>query len=243
MIVFVCIFGGALCGMFLRNALPDHHVSSESRSLINLGIGTISTMSALVLGLLVASAKGSYDTQKNDLTVMAAKIVLLDRVLAHYGPEAKDARDLLRASVAGAIDRIWPKDPSRTSQFQPAGGLEALYDKIEELSPKNDAQRSLQARALSMVFDLGQSRILLIEEGASSFSTPMLVVVVFSLSICFMSFSLNAHPNPTVVVTFFLSALSIAGVIFLILEMYSPFRGIIQVSDAPLRQTLSLLGR
>lgn len=243
LIVFVCVFGGSLFGMFLRTVLPDHHLSDDSRKLINLGIGTIATMSALVLGLLVSSAKTFYDTQRNEVTEMSAKIVLLDRVLAHYGTEAQDARDVLRAGVVSALDRIWPQDPSRPPRLEPAGGLEALYDKIQDLSPKNDVQRSLQARALNMAIDLGQSRMLAMQQEASSVSLPLLIVVVFSISISFMSFSLNARPNLTVLVTFFLSALSVAGVIFVILEMYTPFQGIIQVSSAPVRNALAYLGR
>ncbi len=243
LLVFACVFGGALIGMFLRKTLPDHHLSDDSRKLINLGIGTIATMSALILGLLVSSAKTSYDAQKNELTEMSAKILLLDRVLAHYGPEAKDARDALRTGVVQALDRIWPQDHSRSPQLEPAGGFEVLYDKVQDLSPKDDAQRSLQTRAVNMLIDLGQSRILLAEQGTNSVSVPLLVVVVFSFSISFMSFSLNADPNPTVVFTFLLGALSIAGVIFLILEMYTPFQGLIHISSAPVRNALAHLGR
>jgi hypothetical protein len=243
LIVFACVFGGSLLGMFLRTALPAHHLSDDSRKLINLGIGTIATMSALVLGLLVASAKTSYDTQKNEITEMSAKIVLVDRVLAHYGPEANDARDFLRKAVVQAIDRIWPQSASDPPQLEPTGGIEVLYDKVQGLSPKNDAQRSLQTRAVNMLIDLGQSRFLLVEQGTNSVSVPLLAVVVFSFAISFMSFSLNADPNPTVVITFLLGALSIAGVIFLILEMYSPFRGLIQISSAPMRNALAHLGR
>jgi hypothetical protein len=243
LIVFACVFGGALLGMFLRKALPAHHLSDDSRKLINLGIGTIATMSALVLGLLVASAKSSYDTQKNEVTEMSARVVLVDRVLAHYGPEAKDARDLLRTAVAQALDRMWPQDASHSPQMEPVGGLELLYDKVQDLSPKDDAQRSLQTRAVNMLVDLGQTRYLLVEQGTNSVSVPLLAVVVFSFAVSFMSFSLNADPNPTVVITFFLGALSIAGVIFLILEMYSPFSGLIQISSTPLRTALAHLGR
>jgi hypothetical protein len=243
LIVFACVFGGSLLGMFLRSVLPAHHLSDDSRKLINLGIGTIATMSALVLGLLVASAKSSYDTQKNEVTEMAAKVVLLDRVLAHYGPEAKGSRDFLRKAVVQVIDQMWPGDASDSPQLDPTGGLELLYDEVQDLSPKNDAQRSLQTRAVNMLVDLGQSRYLLVEQGTNSVSTPLLAVVVFSFTISFMSFSLNADPNPTVVITFVLGALSIAGVIFLILEMYSPFHGLIQISSAPMRNALAHLGR
>jgi hypothetical protein len=88
-IVFACVFGGAMLGMFIRAILPQHHLRSDSKDVVKLGMGIVATLSALVLGLLIASAKGSYDAQSAELTQMSAKIILLDRLLAHYGPETK----------------------------------------------------------------------------------------------------------------------------------------------------------
>ena len=113
-IVLACVFGGALLGMALRLILPEHHLSAESKDVIKLGMGLTATMSALVLALLINSAKSSFDAQRNELTQISANIILLDRVLAHYGPETKEARDLLRLSAAGMIDRIWPENRSQT---------------------------------------------------------------------------------------------------------------------------------
>ena len=109
-IVFTCVFAGTLAGMSLRAALPDTHLTTDSRDVMKLGMGLIATMSALVLSLLVASAKGSYDTQRNELTQMSANVILLDRALAHYGPESKNAREQLRRVFAGMRDRVWPED-------------------------------------------------------------------------------------------------------------------------------------
>ena len=243
-IVFGCVFGGALLGFGLRVVLPEDHLSPASRDLVKLGMGTIATMTALVLGLLVASAKNSYDTQSRELTEMSAKVILLDRVLSHYGPEGKEARDLLKAVVARFIERTWPKEMSEHSMQEPtASHTELLYDKIQELVPTNEAQRGLQNRALNIAVDIGQMRWLMVEQGYSLVSMPLLVVVVFSLTITFISFGLHAPPNGTILVTFFLSALSVSGVMYLILEMYTPFGGFIQISDAPLRAALSYLGQ
>src|SRR5271156_1258708 len=101
-VVFACVFGGALVGMLLRATLPAHHLNADSKDVVKLGMGLVATMSALVLGLLVASAKSSFDAQGAQLKQMSANVVLLDRVLAHYGPETKEARDALRATVASA---------------------------------------------------------------------------------------------------------------------------------------------
>jgi len=111
-IVFACVFGGALAGICLRGLVPKHHLAPESRGVVTAGMGLVATLAALVLGLLIASAKGSYDSQSTEVTELSAKVVFLDRVLAHYGPDAREARELLRSSVARAIDQMWSNDPA-----------------------------------------------------------------------------------------------------------------------------------
>ena len=117
--VFACVFAGALLGVFLQGPLPDQHLSSKSKDVVKLGTGLIATLTALVLGLLIASAKSAYDTQNSEIKQMSASILLLDRILAHYGPETKEARDLLRRTVVGAVDRIWSENSSRPATLAP----------------------------------------------------------------------------------------------------------------------------
>lgn len=241
-IVFICVFGGALFGMFLRAALPEHHLSTESKDAVKVGIGLIATMAALVLGLLVATAKASYDTKSNELTEMSANTVMLDRMLAHYGPETRPIRELLRRSGEHALELLWPQN-GQAPRLEPAGGAETLYDAIEALSPKNDAQRALQSEALNLTVDIGKMRWLLFEQSGSSISTPFLVVLVFWLTIIFMSFGLFAPHNLTVIATLLVCALSVSGAIFLILELDRPFEGVIRISSAPVRNALAHLGR
>jgi hypothetical protein len=244
LIVFACVFGGALFGMFLRSALPQHHVSGDSKDAVKVGMGLVATMAALVLGLLVASAKASYDAQSTELTDMSSKIVLLDRVLAHYGPESKEVRDLLRSSVARTVEQMWSKDGAASSQSEPRSvSGEVLFDKIQGFLPKNDVQRALQAQALSIAMSVGQTRWLMYEQGTTSISMPLLIVLVFWLVALFISFGLFAPPNAIVVASLLVSALSVSGAIFLILEMYTPYAGLIQVSSAPLRAALMQLAK
>jgi hypothetical protein len=244
LIVFVCIFGAALLGIVLRAALPERHLSADSKDTVRLGMGMIATMAALVLGLLVASAKNFYDTQGSELTQLSANVILLDRVLAHYGPETKEVRDLLRGAVARTLNLMWQQDQPQQSQITPAaGGGEILYDKIQALSPTSDVQRALQSQASSMAVDLGKLRWLMFEQGTTGISWPLLAVLAFWLAIVFASFGLFAPPNATVIVTLFLCALSVSGAIFLILEMYTPYRGLIQISSAPLRNALANLSQ
>jgi hypothetical protein len=242
-ITLAIVFGGALLGIGLRAVLPQSELSGESREVVKLGVGLIATMAALVLGLLIASAKSSFDTQNAELTEMSSKVILLDRILSHYGPDAKEARDVLRNSVVGALDSLSSKDASISSQFGSSSSGEVLYDKVQGLSPKDDAQRAIQAQALNILVGLGQTRWLVAAQRGNSVSVPMLVVLVAWLTIIFISFGLFAPRNVTVVVSLLVSALSVSGAIFLILEMYSPYAGLIHVSGAPLRAALAHLGQ
>jgi hypothetical protein len=240
-VVFLCVCSGATAGLVLRAALPDHHRSAESKDAVKAAMGLIGTISALVLGLLVASAKSHYDTQKEELTELSARVLLLDRVLAHYGPEANDSRALLKEISAANLDQFWGKGPLR-----PAPRGDVLYDRIAELSPKDDAQRMFQNQAAELIIQLGQTRTLMTAQSGQSgrsTSTPLLVIVVFWLTVNFVSFGLFASRNGTVLAALLVCALSVAGAVLLILEMDQPYEGLIRISDAPLRDVVSRLGR
>jgi Protein of unknown function (DUF4239) len=224
--------------------LPEEHLSNDTKDVVKLGIALIATMAALVLGLLIASAKSTYDTRRNQLLQVSADIILLDRVLANYGAETKDARAILQRSVAAAIEQFWPATGDRpATPDRRASSVEALVDKIQQLSPKSEAQRFLQNQALMMVLDLGRTRVLMFEQLDSSIPVPFLVVLVFWLAIIFASFGLFAPRNATVIAAFFVCALSVSGAIFLILELDRSFEGLLQVSSTPLRAALAQLGQ
>src|SRR5258708_951512 len=197
LIVFACIFGGALLGIFLHRSLPQHHLAADSKDIVKLGMGLVGTMAALVLGLLVASAKGSYDAQSAELTQMSANIALLDRGLALYGPETKETRALLRGAVTRILDQMWSKDGASSAPTVAPSGGEILYEKIQALSPKNDMQRSLQGAELSIVVDIGKTGCLMYAQQATSVSIPLLVVLMLWLSVIFISFGLFAPLNAT----------------------------------------------
>jgi hypothetical protein len=246
LIAFACTFGGALLGSFIRTLLPEHHLRDDSKDALKLGTGLIATLVALVLGLLVGSAKSSFDAANTGLTELSAKTILLDRVLAQYGPETMEVRDLVRHGVASTIERIWPEDETGKAglrALEAATGLENIQRKLRELSPANDSQRLLQSQALQISGEVAQGRWLLIEQSQSTLPTPFLVVLVFWLVVLFASFGLFAPHNPTVIAVLFVCALSVSGAILLILEMNTPLEGMIKVSSAPLRKALEHLGR
>ncbi len=247
LLLFGCIVGGAVLGMIVRSMLPEEHLSGETKDVVKLGMGLIGTMTALVLGLLVASTKASYDTQRNGMAQLAGQIIFLDRNLAHYGPDAKDVRGMLKAAVADMIARTWPGENPQAGQAAAQGGTEGRYeyilDKLQELQPKNDVQRALQTQSINLANDIAKARWLLYAQRGSSVPTPFLIVVGFWLTILFASFTMFAPRNGMVLFTLCISALAVASALFLILELDQPFRGLMQISSEPLRNALGQLGR
>src|SRR5690349_16281825 len=163
----VAIFSGALVGMALQRRLPGHHLSKEMHDLVKLSAGTIATLTALVLGLLVSSAKSSFDTINTGIVQSSAKFILLDRTLARYGPEAKAVREQLKRTLAAGIEMVWPTEKTGVSALTAldrANGMELVQDKLHELAPQNDPQRQCLAQAQQLVSDLTQTRWLLIEQ-------------------------------------------------------------------------------
>ena len=243
--VFACVLGGALLGVLLRSTLPAEHLRGDSKDVIRLGMGLVGTIAALVLGLLVASAKGSYDAQSNEVTQLAADVGLLDRILAHYGPEAKETRDQLRSATIEFCDRMWPKDGSGRFGLEPVASSEALYDSIQRLSPKSDEQRSLHAAALSR--DCARASALVdvrtewqigtfdTAKGAGSLAHDYLYQLRPLRPI---SFGLFAPRNATVLASLFVSALSVSCAVLLIVDLYQPFEGLMQIPSGPLREVL-----
>jgi hypothetical protein len=243
-IVFAFVFGGALFGLFLRRVLPEHHLTPDSKEVVRLAMGLVATMSALVLSLLISSANHSYDAQSVELTEASAKIILLDRTLARFGSETKEARDLVRSFAIGILDRMWPEDhPSSAQAEAPTSGADPLYDTIEALVAKDDKQRAIQAQAMSILAGLRQTRWLMYEQRSTSISMPFFIILLSWLTPLFISFGLFARPNGTVITSLLVSALSVSGAILLILELYSPYTGLLKISSAPVRAALMHLGK
>jgi len=243
-VLFVGLVGAALLGRRVHRYLPEDHLSADSRDAVKLAMGLVATMTALVLGLLVSSAKEAYDTKRSEVIQMAAKIAFLDRVLALYGPEAAEARTELRAGVGEATRRIWQTDRSGPAQLAPnqqAG--DALYVTIQRLSPYDDAQRTLKVQVATRMVDLGELRSLLVAQSIPSISQPMLMILVSWLVVIFFGFSLIAPPNATTTLALVASAFSVACAIFLILELDHPFGGLMHIPSEPITNVLSHLAK
>ena len=242
-LIFALTLGGIVLGALLRTTLPQHHLSKDSQDVVRLGVGLIATIAALVLGLLIAAAKGSFDTQSGQVKQITADMILLDLLLEKYGPEALPIRVEMRSAIGPLADRIWHEKPADAARpFARDTNAESVYVAIQALSPKNDLQRSLQSRAAQISTDLAQIRLLLFAESDSAIPAPFIAILAFWLIIIFASFSLFAALNATVFSFLSLFALSASCAIFLILELSQPFTGLLMIPSAQLRNALAPLG-
>jgi hypothetical protein len=243
-IAFLCIFGATLLGVYLRQVVPTHHLSTDTKETVRLSMGVIGTMAALVLSLLIASAKSSYDAKTNQIKQLTVNIIVIDQLFAQYGQETYPLRELLRRGVAALADKIWSERDSATATktaFAIHAEAEAFFRMVEGLNPQTESQRALKTRSLTAITDLAQARLLLYAQAENSIPLPFLVLLIFWLAIIFGSFSLFVPPNPVVIASFLVCAVSASGALFLIFEMVTPFSGLMPISDAPLRDALAPL--
>lgn len=246
LISFSCMVAGAGVGWFVRRILPGHHLSSDSRDVVKLGAGLIATQAALVVGLLVSSAKGSLDSTNSGLTQIGAKVILLDHVLGRYGPQATETRRQLRSALSNGIERLWPKDgrlPGGVSAAENSTEWATVGDSIHQLAPSNDAQVQLRAQANQIVSDLAQLRLVLLEQTHATLPPVFLIVLVCWFAVLFTVFALLTQFNPTVAAVMLVCAASVSGAIFLIYEMNRPLQGIVKASAAPLEAARDQIGR
>lgn len=245
LVTFAVTSCATLFGAWLHRALPAAHLDDRSKETIKVAVGFIATMTALVLGLVTASAKSSFDEVATAVKHSAVEILALDRALGRFGDEASALRLRLRDVVAARIDARWPDDvqSARVARTEDATVPEHLSDAIRALVPRNEAQRALQSRSLDLTESLLQARWVALASAAPNVPLPFLAVLLFWLAVSFTSYGLFAPRNATVVTVLLLCSVSVAAALFLVLEMDSPFDGWLRVSADPLRHALQHVGR
>jgi hypothetical protein len=243
-ILFLFLAGVTLLGARLRRLVPAEHLSADSKDAVKLALGLVATMTAILLGLLVSSAKSSFDTARSEVMQMAAKIALLDRVLMLYGPQTADARHALRDSVAEGVRRTWPADGRRPARLEPNEEMgDAVYVAISRLAPQDDAQRALKTEATTLMVQLAELRTLVRAQAVSSVSKPLLIALVIWLVVIFLGFSLLAPANATNTLALLAGAFSVACAVFIILDLDHPFAGVVRIPSEPMIRTLDHLSK
>jgi hypothetical protein len=196
-------------------------------------------MAAVVLALLFASTRASFETTNAYMSRLTAGVIELDHLLRQYGPEGVPLRRALRADVNFMLSLIWREGTTGAVEpLRPVDAQQTVLYMLRELAPGNPVQSSLQARALQVTTDLEQVRLILFAQPPDSISKPFMTVLVLWLMFIFASFSMSAKANPTLAIVLCICAFSAASAVYLILELGQPFDGLMQIPSEPLRQAL-----
>jgi len=240
-LVAACVFSGSLAGLFMHRLVRPALLTKESQDAVRLGIGMLSVLSSLVLGLLIATAKGSYDTSDQAVRGYAAELALLNETLRDYGADASVPQGLLRQYTETLLHDIWPTGggPPHLSDEPSWRLMEQVREAVRALTPVDDGQKWLRDQALTINIELLRQRWLLIGEQGATVSPTVLVILVSWITVIFVSFGLNAPRNALVIVAFVVCGMAIGASIFLILEMDRPLDGVLQISSWPLRNVLT----
>lgn len=243
LVVLAASLGGALLGMLAGRALPEHHRSTETKAVVSVSMAVLGTLSALVIGLLISDASAAFATRSQEVTQIAADMVQVDRLLRRYGPEAQEARELLRGYAAAKLRDLFPPGPGPAAVDDEAtvATLEALQDRVLALAPADEARRWLRAQALQLTVAISQARWLLVQQGATAVPFPFLALMVSWLSIVFASYGLFAPRNATAVAALVLCAAAVAGAVVMILDLQTPFGGVIRIPGVPMRYALEAI--
>lgn len=244
LISFVALVAGIAIGMFLHKRLPVAQLGAGQKEVIRLGAGFLATLAAVLISLMIASAKNSYDNQDSHFRTLAAYLVETDQLLVQYGPETTQIRILMRQAVPAAIDRIWreKRSASQDSAFTSASLAEQINGAIATLSPANDAQRALKRRIEEASAEIAKARLLMFADGEPPILTPFLLILIFWLAVVFVSYALFVEPGPVVIVALLVFAFSISSALFLVADLSQPFVGLMQLPKQQLRDTLAPLG-
>jgi len=243
LVTFVSIAVGGALGMLIRIRLPDAGLIAQSKEVVRLGAGLMGTVAALVLGLMIASAKNSYDTQIANVRQLTANIILLDELLEQYGPETREVRTMIRRAAAITVQRVWQESVATdtTETFTPSRAATQFFLTLESLSPTNDVQRAIKPRLMDVATDLTRTRLLMFVHFDNPIPAPLLIIVILWLTVIFASFTLFAETNVVVAAASLIYALAVSSALFLIVDMSQPFTGLMKISNEPLKHVLPQL--
>ena len=240
LIAFMAIFGASVVGILAARAMPEQHLSDETRTAVSVSAAIVGTLSALVIGLMISTASSSFSTRSNEVTAIALDLVLINRVMQRYGPEASDVRANLRTYATAQMQELFPAPGARSQSTEAiVGMMEATQDSILSLAPTDERKRWLRSQALTLSASVLQARWALAERAGSTIPMPFLILLIFWLAIVFASFGLFAPRNATAIAGLCLCSIAVSGGITMILELDSPFSGLVRVSAEPMRKALA----
>jgi hypothetical protein len=242
-VVFLILLAGALAGWTMRQRLPEHHLTDDTKSLVSVSMAVVATVSALVLGLLISNANTSFRALGGDVTTLSAQILRLDNILRRYGPDTYPARETLRQYAEQKTVDLFPDQGADVRLDDPStyALLQQLEDSMLELKPSNPRDQWWLDQAMALAGKIGDTRWLLVQQLGQGTPKAVLALLVFWLTLLFASFGLFAPRNFISGATLMLCALAVAGAVGMILELEKGFGGLVHISPQPMRQAAQAL--
>jgi hypothetical protein len=237
--VGVLIALSGLCGLLLQRWLADHYTSERSRDMIGGVVGLLTLLLALVLGLLIWTAYGVFNVQQTELQTISARALEFDLEMRQYGPEADQARELLRRDLVWAHEQFWGDDESRAMAYDASyKAMSDLSSFFDSLQPKTPAQTQLLGDARRNYQFIGENRILMSMQASTPIAWPLIYAVTAWSCLMFGGMGLLSRLNASTLTMLVLGAASVASAIFLILEFNKPYTSSIRVSPVALEQAI-----
>jgi hypothetical protein len=241
--VFIVILVGTFVGWLAGQRL-QHHVTEETKFVINMASGVVATVAAISLGLLLSSSNATYTSRTNDVTRLSAEIIRLDRLLARYGADADPARETLRQFAERKAADLFPEDQRASPRMQNEATYDVFFQAEEQilaLPTDNPLNQWIVNQAMTLASDIGNTRWLLAQQESQWMPPAFLVLLTFWLTLLFASFGLFAPRKAISAVALVLCALAVSGAIEMILDLQHPFSGINRTSPQPMRNAVNTL--
>ncbi len=231
LVVGALIAACGVAGLGVQRLLPDYHTAERSRDMIGGVVGLLTLLLALVLGLLIWTAFGVFNTQQVELQTIGARALEFDLEMRQYGPEGDKGREILRRDLVWAHEQFWGTEDSASAaydaSFKAMGDMNSYFDSLQ---PKSPAQTQLLGDARRNYAFIGENRLLMSLQAETPIAWPLIYAVTAWSCLMFGGMGLLSRPNATTLTMLVLGAGSVGLAIFLILEFSKPYTSSIRVS-------------
>ena len=245
LVTWTLVFAAGLAGIWIGSRLPEEHRTNDSRNLVSIAMAMVSTLTALVLGLLLSVANTSFAENQEQLMSTSSDLIRMEHLLRLHGPEADESRDLLRQYANSMLQDVFPPDGSERNVENEA--TLDLLAKVENwaalLVPANDTQRWLQPRIIDVSDKIVQEHFALVKQRLDAIPAALMVLMLVWLVMLFASFGLFAPWHLTSFIVLLLSSGAASGAVLLILELETPNRGFVNLSPGPLQHAIEVMDK
>jgi hypothetical protein len=238
LLVFACLGTTSLLFLGAFRKIPPHRDPDDMNEVVRNIASIFILMTSLVLGLMINSARNSYDSLDQEVHSLSSQLVGLDQVLRAYGDDADPARQRLKIYADAIVNETW-RAPTR-GRGAAEQALAPVYVHIHGLTPADGDQHAMRVTAGEMLEKIAEQRWVLHEEATDSATDgPFELMIVAWLVVIFASLAYRAPRNILSVIILLVPAALISATFYLVIDMERPFSGLIMIQPSPLEEAIS----